>query len=200
MARKRRIVVADLGFARLSQRRLVVADDRLGRTLQRIDDRRDDGRYRAVRRNGARRGQRRRSRRGRRCRRGRRRHGSSCDGEGAVEHGDPVVPVLRVERRQGANIHACGFLATRTHVVDIAQIPLGHKAFDRAAEGRIVSAGNLGSIGNSDGHGSRVDDNSGTYGRAFLITIMRRLYIHRICTGICELGIGIRPRGTVDRV
>ena len=52
MARKRRIVVADLGFARLSQRRLVVADDRLGRTLQRIDDRRDDGRYRAVRRNG----------------------------------------------------------------------------------------------------------------------------------------------------
>ena len=53
MARKRRIVVADLGFARLSQRRLVVADDRLGRTLQRIDDRRDDGRYRAVRRNGA---------------------------------------------------------------------------------------------------------------------------------------------------
>ena len=126
--------------------------------------------------------------------------GSSCDGEGAVEHGDPVVPVLRVERRQGANIHACGFLATRTHVVDIAQIPLGHKAFDRAAEGRIVSAGNLGSIGNSDGHGSRVDDNSGTYGRAFLITIMRRLYIHRICTGICELGIGIRPRGTVDRV
>lgn len=42
MARKRRIVVADLGFARLSQRRLVVADDRLGRTLQRIDDRRDE--------------------------------------------------------------------------------------------------------------------------------------------------------------
>ena len=190
------------------KRRIVVADDRLGRTLQRIDDRRDDGRYRAVRRNGARRGQRRRSRRGRRRRRGRRgrrHHGSSRDGEGTgrelervvgdsegtVVNQDKIALVDGVNARLLARLALQASCETSNLVIDCTSKGIGQL--------RIGLTGNLRLIIRRHRDGRGIDNHVGRSAHR-LVVRLGRPYLHRVGSNVDEDRINGRPALPIDRV